>query len=535
MSTFSIPEGPDTSLAVVAMVASRTEAELAAGLLRSHGLHAAVAADDAGGQQPQWQIDGVRVLAGRSDEAEARRLLNSAEPAPNPNSGGNVASGRPRLPRTAASWTLATLLGLLFFASAAASPLYRVYQSEFHFSATTLTAVFATYVLFLLVTLLVGGSLSNYLGRLPVIVVSLALSAGACLVFVMAHDVGALYAARAVQGVATGLASGAIGAALIDLQPPGSQRASVVTSAFPTLGLALGALITSALVQYAPAPMHLIWWALLGVFVAGLAATFAMAEPGTKRRGALASLRPTIAVPHRARGTFAAAVPCFVAGWALGGLYLSLGPSLAAEATRSRNLLWGGLVIFLLAGVGGGSVLLFRSISSRAAMLAGCLFLLAGMAVTFGAIATTTSAPFLAGSAIAGVGFGLTFLGSFRMTMSTATPEESAGLLSAIFIVAYLAFAIPALIAGVAATTYGLHSTALVYSAALAAIAAVAVVVLLLRPTGKPAEPIPAAGAMLPPGPCTCPPCLQLAEQTHSRAGVAATSVGQSQTRDAGH
>jgi MFS family permease len=70
---------------------------------------------------------------------------------------------------------------------------YGVYQVKFHFSPTTLTAVFAVYFLVLLVTLLACGSLSNYLGRLPVIIASLVLSAAACLVFLMAHDVGALY------------------------------------------------------------------------------------------------------------------------------------------------------------------------------------------------------------------------------------------------------------------------------------------------------------------------------------------------------
>jgi hypothetical protein len=62
----------------VAVVTSRTEAELIVGLLRSHGLSAAVAADDAGGQEPQLQIQGVRVLVVPSDEASARRLLADA-------------------------------------------------------------------------------------------------------------------------------------------------------------------------------------------------------------------------------------------------------------------------------------------------------------------------------------------------------------------------------------------------------------------------------------------------------------------------
>jgi MFS family permease len=334
--------------------------------------------------------------------------------------------GRRTLPKAAAFWILAGLFLMLFFASAAASPLYPVYQVRFRFSAATLTAVFAVYVLVLLVTLLFFGKVSDHVGRLPVIITALVFSVAGCAVFLAAHGVGALYVARSLQGIATGLASGPIGAALIELQPAGSQRAPLVTSAFSTLGLGLGALITSALVQYAPAPTRLIWWALLAVFAAGIVAVLAMAEPGSQRPGVLASLRPTIAVPRRARATFAGAVPCFIATWALGGLYLSLGPSLAAAATGSPNLLWGGLVIFLICGTGAVAAFALRGIGSRAAMLAGCLLLFAGVAVTFGAIATTTSAAFLAGTAVAGAGFGLGFSGAFRMTMALATPSQSA-------------------------------------------------------------------------------------------------------------
>jgi len=62
----------------VAVVSSRIEAELIVGMLRSNGLSAAVSADDAGGQEPQLQVQGVRVLVARADEAIARRLLAEA-------------------------------------------------------------------------------------------------------------------------------------------------------------------------------------------------------------------------------------------------------------------------------------------------------------------------------------------------------------------------------------------------------------------------------------------------------------------------
>jgi MFS family permease len=389
--------------------------------------------------------------------------------------------GRRTLPGAAAFWILAGLFLMLFFASAAASPLYPVYQVKFGFSAATLTAIFAVYVLVLLVTLLFFGSVSDYLGRLPVITTALIFSVAGCVVFLAAHATGELYLARSLQDVATGLASGPAGAALIDLQPAGSQRAPLMTSTFSNLGLAVGALVTSVLVQYAPAPTHLIWWALLAVSVVGIPAVLALAEPGARHPGALASLRPRIAVPRQARGTFAGAIPCLVATWTLGGLYLSLGPSLAAEATGSRNLVWGGLVIFLLCGTGVAVALIFRGINPQTAMLAGCLLLLAGVAVTFGAIATTAAGAFLAGTAVTGAGFGLGFQGAFRMITALATVGQRAGLVTAIFAVGYLAFSVPALIAGVTATKFGLHATALVYSASVAVLVMAATGVLLVR------------------------------------------------------
>jgi predicted Fe-Mo cluster-binding NifX family protein len=69
----------DGATVSVAVVGSRTEAEVIAGMLRSHGVRAAVSADDAGGQYPQMQQDGVRVLVAPSDEASARRLLADAD------------------------------------------------------------------------------------------------------------------------------------------------------------------------------------------------------------------------------------------------------------------------------------------------------------------------------------------------------------------------------------------------------------------------------------------------------------------------
>ena len=390
------------------------------------------------------------------------------------------------LPRVAAFWLMGGVLFLLFFAAAAPSPLYGVYQAQWRFSATTLTAVFAAYALLLLVTLLVFGSLSDYLGRRRVILAGLVMAAGACGLFLAAHGAGLLFAARALYGAAVGTASSALGAALIDLQPEGSGRAPVVTTAASLLGLAAGGLGASALVQYGPAPTHLIWWLLLGATLAAAAAVLAMPETAPARPGVLASLRPRVAVPRQARRTFAMALPCLIAVWMLSGFYLSLGPSLAAQVLRSPDLLWGGLVIFLLAGIGAAASVVVRALSGPAAMLAGCLALVAGAVLTLAAIQATSAPALLAGTAVAGAGFGTAMLGAFRSVTALAAPGQRAGLVAAYFIVSYVAFGVPVVLAGVAATHFGLHRTALVYCAVIAVLAALAAAGQIIRKRSRP-------------------------------------------------
>ncbi len=76
----TIPARLDGATVPVAIVNSRTEAELIVGMLRNNDLTAAVSADDAGGLDPALQTtDGVRVLVAPSDEASARRLLAAAD------------------------------------------------------------------------------------------------------------------------------------------------------------------------------------------------------------------------------------------------------------------------------------------------------------------------------------------------------------------------------------------------------------------------------------------------------------------------
>jgi MFS family permease len=399
--------------------------------------------------------------------------------------------GRVTVSRTAGFWLATVVFVLVFAVSAAPTPLYGVYQTEWRFSAIVLTAIFAIYAVFLLIALLIFGSVSDHVERRRVISVALLGNAAACALFLSAHGVAQLFAARAVQGLAVGLATSALGATLIDLQPEGSGLAPVFTNAGPLWGLAVGAVGASALVQYAPAPTHLIWWLLLGTSFAAALAILTMPETSAGRPNVLASLRPSVGIPRQARGTFARTAPILVAAWAVNGFYLSLGPSLVGDVLRSRNVIWGGLAIFVLTALAGIAAVVARAWSARTTMVTGCTVLVAGATITFAGIATKSAGVFLAGIAVAGVGVGMSFLGSFRVLSALATPGQRASLISSIFILAYTAFSLPVVIAGIATSRFGLHATGLAYCAAVAVIAAVALVSLFLHGRAATGTPVP--------------------------------------------
>ena len=290
---------------------------------------------------------------------------------------------RPPAPPVA-FWALALTLGVLLAASAAPSPLYVVYQGRWHFSSLTLTTIFAVYVGALLLALVVAGSLSDRLGRRPVLIGALLVELVAMLLFAVARDVDALLAARVVQGLATGVATGALSAALIDLQPPRRpQLGAVVSGAAPLLGLAAGALGSGLLVQYGPDPLRLVFWLLAGAFVLALAVVVAMPEPVAVRRPDwLGALRPRVGVPRDLRRPFVAVAPILVATWALGGLYLSLGPSLAVALLHTTSHVTGGLVIVALSATGAIASVALRAHPAERLMLAGASLLTVGVGLT---------------------------------------------------------------------------------------------------------------------------------------------------------
>ena len=368
--------------------------------------------------------------------------------------------------------TLFSVAGAILIAasSSAATPLYRLYQQSMHLTPFWITIVFAVYVASLLVALLTVGGLSDYVGRRPVILAALVLNAAAMLLFAEAGDVGQLILARAVQGLAVGTGTTALGAAILDTN---RARGPLLNSVTAFLGLTTGALGAAALISFAPDPLHMVYEVLFGLTALIIALLWVMPESAQRKTGAVASLRPRVSVPRQSRSILARLTPANVASWALGGLYLSLMPTVVATAMGVASPWVGGVVVSALMLTAAIAVATFREWPARRLILMGTSTLSLGVAVSMFGIQQQQVAALLAGTVIAGAGFGSNFSGVLRALLPTAEPDQRAGLLSAFYVQSYLAFSLPAVAAGLSVPLIGLSAVAYVYGAVIILLAVI--------------------------------------------------------------
>src|ERR1700729_1041954 len=349
--------------------------------------------------------------------------------------------------------------------SAAPTPIYRFYPDTLGLTPFTITLIFAVYSFTMIATFLTIARLSDYVGRKPMIVLALGLNAIALLLFFVAGSAETLILARAVQGIATGVALATLGAVIADTAP---QWAATLNSVTAFIGLALGSLISGVFVAFSAWPTHLIYAVLLSVTLGEMVILAWVAETTSRKAGAWSGIRPKLTVPKAAAAPMARLFPLTLSAWALGGFYLSLMPSLMIAATGVRSPLVGAAVVSALMVSGGLSSYATRALEAGKTVRASAALLAIGIVLTVFAIAAGSPAGMVFGTIVAGLGFGASYGASLRVLLPLALGHERAGLLSAYFVESYLAFALPAIAAGLAAPRFGLVTTALVYGSALA-------------------------------------------------------------------
>ncbi|WP_116201222.1 MFS transporter [Amycolatopsis circi] len=386
----------------------------------------------------------------------------------------------PVLSRRASSVLVGFVAVLLSAASTVPSPIYVVYQKEWRFDDSTVTVVFGVYCVSVLVSMLLFGSLSDLVGRRPVILLAVGAVSVATVVFLFAQGLPGLIAARAVQGFGGGIGASALAAALLELAPAGARWRGVLSgSVTPIIGIGAGALGSGLLVEYGPWPTRLPYAILLGLLV--VSGLFVVLVPETAPCGAGSLCRQfrlaprRIHVPSSARRAFTVLSSTIVAVWAVGGLYMALGPSVAAAVLGSPSRALGGTVIAVLAGSAALAQVGCHRMAPRPQLAAGAVAQLAGLVGVQASLLAGSQSAFLLGTVVLGFGWGCSNMAAFRLASALAPPERLGELVAATNIVAYLGTVAPTVAAGFATTQIGLLGATGVLIAGVASLVLVSV------------------------------------------------------------
>jgi MFS family permease len=366
---------------------------------------------------------------------------------------------------------VAAALFVMLMASNMPTPLYAVYRRTFGFSAVELTLIFATYAIFLVPSLVVFGQLSDRVGRRPAIAAGLVGGALSLALFAVADGTAWLFAARAVQGLATGLMTAAAAAALVELETEGHHgRAAVATILGNNGGSGAGPLIAGMLAQWAPERLVLPYLVGIGCIGFALLAVLSIGEPA-QRSGRWRIQRPS--VPPAVRGRFARASLSGATVWAVGALFLSVVPSYAAQLLHTSDLaLLGAITALMLATSCVAQVAVLR-IDARPseAQPVGLVMMAVGVVLLVLAFPLHSLVPVLAAAVLAGLGLGVTLFGA-QKDINQLAPTDRRGEVTAAFISClYGGVAITSVATGLLADGYGLSTSVAIIGGMLAALA----------------------------------------------------------------
>lgn len=363
------------------------------------------------------------------------------------------------------------------------TPLYGLYRQELGFSELIVTVVFAVYAVGVIAVLLLAGNYSDVVGRRPVLLVALGLSAASALCFLFEGGLAVLFVGRLLSGFAAGLFSGAATATVLDLARPDQKvRAGLAATAANMGGLGCGPLLAGLLAQYAPSPLSLPFIVDLGLVAVAAVLTWLLPEPVAHPHWPAPLSPQGVRVPPEVRGVFAPSALAVFAGFALLGLFTAVAPSFVAETLDVHNLAVSGAIVFsvFLASTVGQS--LMGRVGVRRALPGGSFVLVVGLALVGASLAAESLPLLVVGAILAGLGQGLAFRAGITAVGGAAPPAHRAGTISAFFVVAYVGISLPVVGVGALTVALGLRTAGLTFTGCVLVLALCAGVYLSRRP-----------------------------------------------------
>jgi MFS family permease len=372
-------------------------------------------------------------------------------------------------------WAVALAFVVNMALIAVPTPLYVIYQQRDHFSTITLTIVYAVYAAGVILSLFLGGHLSDWFGRKRVYVPALLLNAASALIFVADASLTGLFLARLVSGVAIGLATATATAYLSELhagRPAGAaspHRPQVVLAAANLGGIAIGPLVAGVLATFAPQPLRLPYLVFLVALVALTGLVALSPETGTPLVPRPRYRPQRIAVPRAARRTFFAATATSLAAFAVYGIFNSLAPSFLAVTLHQDSHAVAGAVAFAVFAAGAAIQIAMSRAGLRATLRVAPLILVPGLALLAVGLWFAILSLFIFGGVVVGAGAALAFRGGLSAAAASAPPGARAEVLSGFFLGTYIGLSIPAVILGIATQYVSARSAMLVFAVIVAA------------------------------------------------------------------
>ena len=379
--------------------------------------------------------------------------------------------------RQASFLTAAAVVAHTIWTSAAPALTYPLYAQEWHLTTFTTTAIFAVYPVFVVLMLVVFGNVSDYIGRREAMLFGLAASLVGSVIFALAPDVDWIFIGRAFMGVGVGLSAGPSAAAVVEFSASGrTSQAGSATAAAQAFGMIGAALVGGALIEYAPLPTRLNFVVLAVVLAVLMVATWRLPNRTASRPAG--RWRPRIpAIPNGLFATFVTATAAVTASYVLGAMTLSLGAQVARDVIASQNALVNGGTIALFAISSAIATIPARGVKPSRVMLSGSAIAI----VSSGLLAIAAVLHSLVFYTVAQIGSGMAYslllLGGLSLINAAAPVTHRGATLSALFLVAYLAQAVVALLLGKIATWAGLSSAV---DLGVATVATLALATLLL-------------------------------------------------------
>jgi MFS family permease len=380
--------------------------------------------------------------------------------------GGGTSSNSPGLPPRS-RWPfrhIAFALAVTAFGAGVPTPLYSVYEQQYQFNAAVLAGIFGAYTIGVLATMLLVAPLSDYIGRRPVLYVGMVSTALSAIVFLFASGVATLALARVVSGLAVGATTSTATASMASLEPRADQHhVARVSVAANFGGVASGILLSGFLVEYAPWPTQLVYVVLIVVSAVAVLMVAVTPETVDPETGAGSIVHWGIQVPVRIRRPFWVAAGALAACYSIYGFFGALAPTFLRDDVGIGNRAVAAAIVAVLFGLAAIVQLGLGQVRDRRALLVGLPIMLVALIAIVLSLPLASVVLLLVGATILGLGIGFAYMGSVTLIDRVSPAPIRAEVLSAFFVVGYLALAIPTVGVGLEADLAGLGTAAFAF------------------------------------------------------------------------